>query len=249
MTLLSTGLRLAALIAVVTPLALSSLACASAKAQAAPKATKGQADTVVLSNRIVDINAGINLASMKKAQKKLLEYDAQSHDPVWIRINSPGGSVDAGLILIDTMKAVQSPVHCIVESKAYSMGAIILTFCDKRYGYPHSTYMLHEASYGTMGDDPSNRSKIDFLTSYLDRLHVKIADNLGMDVKKYRARIRDAWWLLADEALAVGLIDRIITDMRFESLPVQKTEAKTTVTYDGRMARPAEAVAIPKRTD
>ncbi len=250
MTLLSTGLRLLALVAVTAPLTLSTIACGTTDAHAAgPKAKSGASNALTLTNRIVEINEGINLGSIKKAQKKLLEYDAQSHAPVWLRINSPGGSVDAGLILIDTMKALESPVHCIVESKAYSMGAIILTFCDKRYGYPHSTYMLHEASYGTVGDDPSNRSKLDFLTTYLDGLHEQIAKNLGMDVKKYRARIRDAWWLLADEAREVGLIHEIVTEMSYEALPIQKTEAKKVVTYNGGKGLPADAPKIPKRKD
>lgn len=237
----------AALLCIAT---IGAAACGSTQpSHAAPHKTgKNGGAAVVVTNRLIELSSGINMGSIKDAQKKLLKYDQESNEPIWIRINSPGGSVDAGLILIDTMHAVKSPTYCIVESKAYSMGAIILTFCDKRYGYPHATFMLHEASYGTVGDDLSNRSKMDFLTTYLDRVHVEIAGRLNMDVKAYRAKIRDAWWLLADEAKKVGLIHEIITDMKFYEYPVEKTEDKRTVTFTA--PDPGDtATKIPKRRD
>jgi len=228
------------------------MACAT-NAQAAEPKTKAQGNPVVLSQRIVDIAGGISFDSMKKAQKEVLELSSQGDEPIWIRINSPGGSVDAGLILIDTMKAVKAPIHCIVESSAYSMGAIILSYCDKRYGMPHSTFMLHEASYGTSGEDPHNRSKLEFLTKYLDRMHEEIARNIKMDTKKYRTRIRDTWWMLADEAKSIGLIEEIITAVRIEEVPIERTEEKKTVTLtrdlESRLDGAKEPAKIPKRRD
>jgi len=225
-------------------------ACASSDAHAAERRARQGPGPTVVTDRMIEINEGITLPVIKRAQKQLLDLDTQSHDPIWIRLNSPGGAVDAGLILIDTMMALRSPTHCIVESKAYSMAAIILTFCDRRYGYVHSTYMLHEASYGTVGEDPSNRSKLDFLTRYLDGMHETIARNLGMNVKDYRARIRDAWWLLAAEALEVGLIEEIITEMAYSEFPKEQTEVKRTVTHsrDVDTVTPA-GPTIPKRRD
>lgn len=233
-------------------MAVCAMACAT-NAQAAEPKTKAQGNPVVFSQRIVDIAGGISFDSMKKAQKEVLELSSQGDEPIWIRINSPGGSVDAGLILIDTMKAVKAPIHCIVESSAYSMGAIILSYCDKRYGLPHSTFMLHEASYGTSGEDPHNRSKLEFLTKYLDRMHEEIAKNIKMDTKKYRTRIRDTWWMLADEAKSIGLIEEIITAVRIEEVPIERTEEKKTVTLtrdlESRLDGAKEPAKIPKRRD
>ncbi|MFO0748895.1 MAG: ATP-dependent Clp protease proteolytic subunit [Myxococcota bacterium] len=232
-------------------LAAALLACATGPVTAAePKGKTVSGNEVVITNRVVEIAGGIAFENMKAAQKQLLDFDAQGHDPIWIRINSPGGSVDAGLILIDTMKSIESPINCVVESSAYSMAAILLTFCDKRYGLPHATYMLHEASYGTAGEDPQNRSKLDFLTKYLDRLHEEIAKNIKMDLKKYRARIRDAWWMLSDEAKSIGLIDEIITNVSYEEVVVERTEEKKTVSYtdDTEQTKP-DAPKIPKRRD
>jgi len=221
-------------------------ASAPSALSAEPKRVEGS--PLVISQRVVEIAGGIGFDTMKKAQKDVLELASQGDEPIWLRINSPGGSVDAGLILIDTMKAVKAPIHCIVESSAYSMAAILLTFCDKRYGLPHATFMLHEASYGTAGEDPQNRSKLDFLTKYLDRLHEQIAKNIKMDLKKYRARIRDAWWMLSDEAKQIGLIDEVVTNIVYEEVILERTEEKKTVTTtDERDVR--EPVKIPKRRD
>lgn len=223
--------------------------CAAGPALGAePRPTKVSGKQVVISNRLIEVSGGVTFESMKKVQKELLELAAQGDDPIWLRINSPGGSVDAGLIVVDTMKTVEAPIHCIVESSAYSMAAILLTFCDKKYGMEHATFMLHEASYGTQGEDPQNRSKLDFLTKYLDGLHVQIAKNLKMDLKKYRARIRDAWWMLSDEAKSIGLIDEVITNQVYEESVLERREERKTISYtQDREGR--EGPVIPKRKD
>lgn len=246
--------RILALPSLLALLALTHTVAPTPARAADPRTGKASGNPVFLSQRVVEIAGGISFDSMKKAQREVLELASQGDEPIWVRINSPGGSVDAGLILIDTMKAIKAPIHCIVESSAYSMGAIILTFCDKRYGLPHATFMLHEASYGTAGEDPHNRSKIEFLTRYLDRMHEEIARNLKMDVKKYRSRIRDTWWMLADEAKQIGLIEDVITHIVYQEIPIERTEEKRTVTLtrdqetviDGVAREPAK---IPKRKD
>jgi len=201
------------------------LACAGGDALAREKVPTA----VTWSNRTVDLNGSIARQMIQKAQAEVLKLDEQSSEPIWFRINSGGGSVDAGLILVDTIRAIDSPVYCVVESKAYSMAAIILTFCERRYALEHATIMLHEASYGTAGEDPTNRSRIDFLTRYLDQLHVEIAARLGMPTAKYRAQIRDAWWLMADQAKKAGVIDEVVARIDYVSPPMERTEAKTTV--------------------
>lgn len=205
---------------------------------------------VTFTNRVAALNGGIGAPMIQKAQAHLLEFDEQSHEPIWLRINSGGGSVEAGLVLIDTMQGIKSPIHCVVESKAYSMAAIILAFCDRRYALPHGTIMMHEASYGTAGEDPSNRSRLDFLARYLDQLHVQIAKRLKMPVDGYRARIRDAWWLLADEAMKAGVIDEVIVDIEYLEYPIERTEEKTTITLQRTTQEIPEALRtkkVPKR--
>jgi ATP-dependent Clp protease protease subunit len=206
-------------------LTVASLVVGSDEAAAEKKPDPG---VILLTNRFVDLSGTIAQGMITKAQNDLFDLENQSNDPIWLRINSGGGSVEAGLILIDTIKALKSPVFCLVESKAYSMAAIMLVFCDKKYAFEHATIMLHEASYGTMGEDPSNRSRLDFLTRYLDRLHEEIATRIKRPHAEYRPMIRDGWWLLADEAVKAGIIDAIVTSITYRELTPEQTEDKRT---------------------
>jgi ATP-dependent Clp protease protease subunit len=198
-----------------------------------------QSITIELTDRMVRISGGINSKSISKAVKEILKLDGESHDPIWLMMDSYGGSVGAGYILIDVMKAIKSPVYAVVTSKAYSMGAIITIHCEKRYIYPHATMMLHEASYGALGEDPSIRSRIEFNTKYLDRLHIELAKIMKMNFKKYRARIRDAWWVLAPEAVKARMVDAVVTKVTFKKLTKTTLEIKrTSIFKKRRVVRP-----------
>ncbi|MGM0574562.1 MAG: ClpP family protease [Myxococcota bacterium] len=238
-------------------LAMSTTACASSRAEArTPEGGETMESLedgrIVLTSRTVELAGGIGRGMIKKAQRKLLAYDQQSQDPIWLLLNSGGGSVEAGLVLIDTMRGIRSPVYCLVESKAYSMAGIILTFCDRRYALEHATIMLHEASYGTAGEDPSNRSRLAFLTEYLDQLHAEIAGRLGMDTEAYRSKIRDGWWLLPEEALEAQVINGVVKTIDYEDIPVRKLEEKRTL-IDKRVEHQVPpgllGEEIPKRRD
>jgi ATP-dependent Clp protease protease subunit len=230
-------------------------ACSSGNVHArGKKLKKSSSQSITLTDRIVNLNGPITDSMIMKAQTKLYKLDEASHDPVWIRINSGGGSVQAGLILLDTMKALKSPTRCLVESKAYSMAAILLVFCDERYALDHATIMLHEASFGLQGEDPTNRSRMDFITKYLDGIHVEIAEILDMKVDAYRAKLRDAWWLLADEALKARIIDAIVHHIVYATGVTTTTETKTTRTYTESKqevapakTKKAKKAKIPKR--
>jgi len=129
-------------------------------------------------------------------------------------INSPGGSVHMGLEFIGEMKTLQNKgykIKCYVRN-AYSMGFVILQFCDERIGAPTSTYMHHLTSVG--GKRPSKRTKknkklfkaLDFFDNIvLD----DIAKRLKMDPKKFFALIKEDNWWGAKAALKANIIDRI----------------------------------------
>ncbi len=189
-----------------------------------------QARALELTNRSVDLVGKVDTKEIRPVVQKLLELNAISTDPIFLRIDSFGGSVEAGYVLVDAIAALESPVYAVVEAKAYSMAAIIAVFCDRRYILPHATMMFHEASYGTMGEDPSIRSKMEFNSRYLDRMHREIARRIGMDEARYRERIRDGWWLMAEEAVAAGIMDEIVKELTYSEFFVESTEVKKTVT-------------------
>ena len=185
---------------------------------------------VELTTRRADLIGKVEDKTVRAAVQKMLELDAVSHEPIFLHIDSFGGSVEAGFVLIDTIAAIESPVYAVIESKAYSMAAIIAIFCAKRYILPHATVMFHEASYGTLGEDPTNRKKMEFNVRYLDRMHRQIAARIGMAEEEYRSHIRDGWWLMAEEAVAAGVADEVVEDLSFRRIHVRKTEIKRTTT-------------------
>ena len=201
--------------------------------------TAGSANAVEieLSDRVTYLSGAINTKSITKVIKDVLKFEAQSDEPIWLMMNSFGGSVDAGFVLIDLMKSIQSPVHVVVTSKAYSMGAIITVYAQKRYIYPHATMMFHEASYGALGEDPSIRSRIEFNMKYLDRIHAEIAAIIQMPVAKYRERIRDAWWVLAEDAVKAKFVDGVVTKVSYRTLSVETTEIKKTTIIKKKRVR------------
>ncbi len=191
--------------------------------------TAAAAEKIELTDRNVQLYGAVTPEIIPKIVQRVLELDAESHEPIWLLIDSFGGAVDSGFILIDTIRGLKSPVYCVVTSKAYSMGAIIAAFCKRRYILPHGTMMFHEASYGALGEDPSIRSRIDFNVKYLDRIHEELAKILQMPLKEYRARIRDAWWVLADEAVKAHMVDAVVSEITYRKVENEVTEIKTTV--------------------
>jgi ATP-dependent protease ClpP protease subunit len=198
-----------------------------------------RAEHIVLNDRMVTLEGAISTKAVGKAVKAILQFDAESHEPIWLQINSFGGSVEAGFVFIDTIKNIKSPIYSVVTSKAYSMAAIIAIYCDKRYIYPHATMMFHEASYGALGEDPTIRSRMQFNSRYLDRLHAEIAGILKMPLKKYRSRIRDAWWAMADEAVRANFADAVVTRISYKKINKETVEIKRSVIKkQQRMVRP-----------
>ncbi len=184
---------------------------------------------LTLTNRMVSLNGMIKPDVVHKVADAMLQLDSRSHAPIFLRINSGGGSVEAGYVLVDTMTALQSPIVCVVESKALSMAAMLTAYCDRVYMFPHATMMFHEVRYGTMGEDPTVRSKVEFNTKVVDHLHGEVARRLGLKLAEYRKRIRDEWWMTAEDALKAGVIDGIVSKLSYLELPKEEVEVKRVV--------------------
>ena len=129
-------------------------------------------------------------------------------------INSPGGSVHMGLEFIGEMKILQAKgykIKCYVRN-AYSMGFVILQFCNERIGAPTSTYMHHLTSVGGKRPDKRNKKNaklfkaLDFFDNHMLE---DISKRLKIDPKKFMSLIKEDNWWGAKEALKANIIDRI----------------------------------------
>lgn len=165
----------------------------------------------LLKERIILLNGEINEISSNIWIAQLLYLASQSDDDIFIYINSPGGSITAGLALYDTMKFIKVKVNTICIGLAASMAAFILSSGDKRYALKNSEIMIHEPSTTLDG----NASDIFNHAKWLERIKNKVdfilAENTKHTINEIiAATLRDNF-MDSQEALKFGLIDEILT--------------------------------------
>ena len=166
----------------------------------------------LLEERIVFITGEINdaLANTVVAQLLYLEAKAPQKD-ITIYINSPGGSVSAGLAIYDTMNYISCDVVTICIGMAASMGAFLLSSGTKgkRFSLPSSEIMIHQPLGGAQGQASDIKIQAEHILKTKKKLNTILAANTGRSFEEIeRATDRDNY-LSADEALVYGLIDKI----------------------------------------
>lgn len=167
----------------------------------------------LMMDRIIFLGMGINdqVANIVQAQLLFLESTDASKD-IQIYINSPGGSVYAGLGIYDTMQFIKPDVATICTGMAASMGAVLLCAGakGKRSGLPHSRVMIHQPMGGAQGQATDIEITAKEILTLKKELYEIIAKHSGQDYDKvYNDSDRD-YWMKADKALEYGMIDEIL---------------------------------------
>ena len=141
---------------------------------------------------------------------QLLYLDSQTHEPIQLYLNTPGGSVSAGLAIYDTMNLIKSPVNTICIGMAASMGSILLVNGKTRSILPHSRVLIHQPSGWTEGK--ASDMLIDM--KELEKMKKELCQILADKTKQSYDQIwndfdRDRWFD-AEEAVSYGLVDKIV---------------------------------------
>lgn len=160
---------------------------------------------IIISDEITDINANIVIA-------ELLYLDSLNNNDISVYINSPGGSVTAGMGIYDTMNFIKSDVSTICVGMAASMGAFLLS-CGKkgkRYALPNSEIMIHQPLGGAQGQATEIKIAAERILKLRDKLNKILADNTGKDLKIIEEDTDRDNFMSAEEALKYGLIDKIL---------------------------------------
>ena len=168
----------------------------------------------LLMDRIIFLGTPINddVANIVIAQLLFLQADNPDRD-IHIYINSPGGSVSAGLAIYDTMQFLKSPVNTICMGLAASMGAFLLSAGrkGKRLALPHSRIMIHQPSGGAQGtaaDIEIQAKEILYLRGKMNEL---MAKHTGQTVQQIERDVERDKFMSAEEAVQYGLIDQVIS--------------------------------------
>ena len=168
----------------------------------------------LMMDRIIFLGTGINdqVANIVQAQLLFLESVDSSKD-IQIYINSPGGSVYAGLGIYDTMQFIKPDVATICTGMAASMGAVLLCAgaAGKRSGLTHSRVMIHQPMGGAQGQASDIEITAKEILTLRDELYAIIAHHTGQKVEKVHADSDRDYWMKSDKALEYGMIDEILT--------------------------------------
>lgn len=171
----------------------------------------------LMMDRIIFLGTEVNDYTANVIQAQLLYLD--SADPgkdVSIYINSPGGSVYAGLGIYDTMQYISSDVATICTGMAASMAAVLLVAGEKgkRFALPHSRVMIHQPLGGIQGQASDIEITAREILKLKDELYRIISDHSGMPFDKVAADSDRDYWMIAAEAKEYGMIDKILVNNR-----------------------------------
>ncbi len=167
----------------------------------------------LLKERIIILSDEVNevTASLVTAQLLFLEAEDPDKD-IQFYINSPGGSVSAGLMIYDTMQYIRPDVQTICIGMAASMGAFLLAAGakGKRFALPNAEVMIHQPSGGSQGQATDIRIAADHIDRTKERLNRILSERTGQPYEKVVADTERDNWLTAEQAIEYGLIDHIM---------------------------------------
>ena len=167
----------------------------------------------LLMDRIVFLGSSINdqVANIIVAQLLFLDADDPERE-VYLYINSPGGSVYAGLAIYDTINHLRAPVSTYCVGMAASMGALLLASGQKgkRNALPNSRIMLHQPSSGYQGTAADIEIAAKEILGTRERLNRILAEKTGQTLKKINADVDRDRWMSAEEAVKYGLVDQVL---------------------------------------
>ena len=167
----------------------------------------------LLNDRIIVLSEDVNDTTASLVVAQLLYLEGQDPDKdISLYINSPGGSISAGMAIHDTMQYIKCDVSTICLGMAASMGAFLLAggTKGKRFALPNSTIMIHQPSGGAQGQATEIEIAAEHILRTKKKLNTILSENTG---QPYETIVKDTErdnWLTAQEALEYGLIDKVM---------------------------------------
>ena len=169
--------------------------------------------SLLLKNRIVFVGTQITdqTANLIVAQLLYLSNE-DSEAPIQMYINSPGGVIYAGLAIYDTMQMIANPINTVAVGVTASFGTVLLTAGTKgqRFALPHSTVHLHQPLGGAQGQATDIEIQANEILRLRDKLNKILAHHTGQSVDKVKEDTERDYWLTAEDAVAYGLVDKVL---------------------------------------
>ncbi len=166
----------------------------------------------LLKDRIIFLTGEINDSLSSIIVAELLYLDSQNHEDIYLYINSPGGSITAGLSIYDTMNYIKSDVRTIAVGLSASMAAFLLSggTKGKRGALPNAEVMIHQPLGGIEGQATDIKIAAERIIALKKKINKILAQNTGQDLTTIEQDTERDNFMTADKALKYGLIDQII---------------------------------------
>ncbi len=168
----------------------------------------------LLNDRIVMLSEDVNDVTASLIVAQLLYLEAQDPDKdIMFYINSPGGSVSAGLAIYDTMQYIKPDVCTICIGMAASMGAFLLSSGakGKRFALPNAEIMIHQVLGGAQGQATDIQIHAEQILKIKKKLNTILAENTGKPLEQVERDCERDHFLSAEEAMEYGIVDKVIT--------------------------------------
>ncbi len=169
----------------------------------------------LLNDRIIVLSDEVNDATASLVVAQLLYLESQDPEKdISLYINSPGGSVTAGMAIYDTMQYIKPDVSTICIGMAASMGAFLLSSGakGKRYALPHSEIMIHQPLGGTQGQASDIMIRAEHIMKTKNTLNKILSENTGKTLKTIEKDTDRDNFMSAEEALEYGLVDKVLSN-------------------------------------
>jgi ATP-dependent Clp protease protease subunit len=170
-----------------------------------------------MKDRVLVFNDGVDEFAIENYILPILNWNredegktTEERKPITLYLNSPGGDIFVGLTLAETIKKSKTPVHIEVLTFACSMGSVILVSGHKRRAHSYANVLIHDGQTGVSGSSNKVKDHMKYIEKKNEQIKKFILDNSKVTAEKYEAMSDREWWLDAQEALELGLIDEII---------------------------------------
>ena len=166
----------------------------------------------LLKDRIIILNGEITDNSSNIVVAQLLYLDSLNNDDISLYINSPGGSITAGMAIYDTMNFIKSDVSTICVGMAASMAAFLLSSGEKgkRYILPNAEVMIHQPLGGAQGQATEIKIAAERILKLKKKLNKILSDNTGKDIDTIDNDTERDYFMDSDEALNYGIVDKVL---------------------------------------
>jgi ATP-dependent Clp protease, protease subunit len=169
----------------------------------------------MLETRTITIFGEIDMKLAQDVAQKLLVLDGESHEPIKIFINSPGGHVESGDTIFDMIRFVRSPVKIIGTGWVASAGALVYAAAERenRYSLPNTRFLLHQPMGGVRGQAADIAIEAEEIIKMRHRLNEIFARQTGQPLEKVEKDTDRNYWMTAAEAKKYGLVGQVVESL------------------------------------